>query len=45
MEEIGVTNPKYRPLGVLWRPFVHPRSKNHPFGAQIVPLMCEELFT
>ena len=32
MEEIGATNPKYQPLRVLWRPFVRPRSKNHPFG-------------
>ena len=33
MEEISATNPKYQPLRVLWHPFVHLRSKNHPFGA------------
>ena len=44
MEEIGTTNPKYQPFRVLRRPFVRPRSKNHPlvpihpFTRQIVPL-------
>ena len=32
MAEIGATNPEYQPMRVKWRPFVRPRSKNHPPG-------------
>ena len=51
MEEIGPTNPKYQPLGILWhRLCAHaqktiPLAPIHLFTKQIVPSMYEESLT
>ena len=41
MEEIGINNPEYQLLRILWRSIVRPRPLNHPF--QPNPLVTWEL--
>ena len=51
MEEIGATNPKYQPLGILWRRLCAHTRKTiplaliHSFTKQIVPSMYQDSLT